>query len=66
MNAQLGRFRRQRKQERIIHGLPSISTTHDGERAEFFVCCGSELFLAKPTAFFAGAVLQKRRWTGVA
>lgn len=51
MNAHLGRLRRQRKQECIAHGIPSIATTHDGECAELFLCCGLELFLAKPTVF---------------
>lgn len=51
MNAQLGRLRRQRKQECIARGILSIATAHDGECAELFICCRSELFLAKPTAF---------------
>lgn len=36
VNAQLGRFRRQRKQEFITPCVPSISTTHGGEYAELF------------------------------
>lgn len=30
----------------------------------FFICCGSEPFLAKPMAFFTGPVLQKVRQRG--
>lgn len=66
MNAQIGRFRRQRKQECITPCILSISTTHDREDAgwSFFVCCWSELFLAKPMAFSTSPVLQKVRQRG--
>lgn len=64
MNAQTGRFRGQRNKSaspRLFH--PSLQHMMEN-MLSFLICCGAELFLDKPLAFFTSPVIQKARQRG--